>query len=420
MRIGMGVYRALSPSASACEHRSLSADEVATREPLLDSEGLAGGFLHREYVTHDARLVIETILAARGQGATTANYVRRQRPLAQGGRTTGVVAQDMVSGDAFEIRARVVVNATGPWPPPSGVGQRSGAPTMSLTKGVHVLLPRPRLPIRHAVAFFSPRDGRPLFAVPQSQFVYIGTTETSYEGDPARVGVDRADVAYLTEAAARAFPTQHVTTADVAASWAGVRPLVSGNRRDVDRLSRRYVLRWNSQGELSILGGKLTLHRRVARAALAAIARRSHWRARRRESRGADLLPGALWRTPPHEVALDLARAGLEPSAARHLMDTYGSRARHFAEILEQSPAGGERISPAAPHLWAELDFAIRHEMAIETEDFTRRRTDLGLSLAAAGVAMPRSLDAWQLPAVPGHMAAAPPRGPSLMQRSAT
>ena len=101
-------------------------------------------------------------------------------------------------------------------------------------------------------------------------------------------------------------------------------------------------------------------------------------------------------------------------------MDTYGSRARHFAEILEQSPAGGERISPAAPHLWAELDFAIRHEMAIETEDFTRRRTDLGLSLAAAGVAMPRSLDAWQLPAVPGHMAAAPPRGPSLMQRSAT
>jgi glycerol-3-phosphate dehydrogenase len=419
MRLGMGLYRALSPSASASEHKSLSAGETAAQEPLLASGGLAGGFLHREYVTHDARLVIETILAARDRGAVTANYVRRQGVLTQGGCAVGVLARDTVSGDEFEIRARVVVNATGPWAPPVA-GWRNGAPAMALSKGVHAVLPRRRLPIRQAVAFFSPQDGRPLFAVPQDGIVYLGTTETPYEGDPARVAVEGADIEYLAEAAAQAFPGRQIRAADVVASWAGVRPLVSANWRDADRLSRRYVLRWNSEGVLSILGGKLTLHRRVARAAMATMARRHGWPVRGADPEAESRLPGAVWPTPPLEVAAGLARGGLGADAARHLMDTYGGRARHFAPILDQCPTWGHAISPGAPHIWAELAFAVHHEMVVRPDDFTRRRTDLGLLMAAEGVAAPSSLHTWEPPAALAPMLAAPRRDPSPMHRSAT
>ncbi len=387
---------------------------------MLQAKGLVGGFLHREYVTHDARLVIETILAARERGAVTANYARCQGVLTEGGSAVGVTARDMVSEDEFHVRSRVVVNATGPWQPPAAGSQEAG-PDMSLTKGVHALLSRDRLPLRQAVAFFSPRDGRPVFAVPQNGFVYIGTTETAYDGDPASVAVAATDIDYLVEAAAGAFPGRRIEASDVVASWAGVRPLAPANRRDADRASRRYVLRWDSQGVLSILGGKLTLHRRVARAALAAVARRQGWRLPQTVAAPEDnMLPGAVWPTPRPNVASALAQRGLGADAARHLMDTYGGRSRLFVPLLDERPDLAKPISDAAPHTWVEVAFAMEREMAVKPEDFTRRRTDLELSLAAAGASMPSFSHDGRCPVASDAVPTPRSRGAAVEQRSAT
>ena len=386
MRLGMGVYRALSPLGAASAHRRLSAAAVARQEPLLASTGLAGGLLNREYVTHDARLVIETILAAREHGAVTANYVARREYIVERNRVVGVLARDMVSGASFDIRSRVVVNATGPWRPATHGPDACEDGRLTLTKGAHALLPRRRLPIRQAVSFPSPRDGRPLFAVPQHGFVYIGTTETPYRGDPADVTAGPHDISYLVEAAASAFPTCRLRVEDVAATWAGVRPLVAARGKGPGRLSRRYTIHWDSAGALSILGGKLTLHRRGARAAVAAIVRNEGLGANSRPMlREAEPLPGAVWPTPPAEIVSALEQSGLAAATVRHLTDTYGSRSARFVGLLREQSVWGAEISEALPHIWAEVVFAIRHEMAVEPEDFLTRRSDFSLRLAAAG-----------------------------------
>jgi glycerol-3-phosphate dehydrogenase len=394
MRIGMRVYRALSPSHAAKAHRRLSAAETVLHEPLLAPDGLAGGLLHQEYVTHDSRLVVETILAAREGGAVTANYVSRVVSLTEKGRAIGAVAHDAISGGRFDIRARVVVNATGPWRETAS-SQGAGAP-ITLTKGAHVLLPDHRLPLQQAVAFLSPRDGRALFGVPQSGFVYLGTTETPYHGNPGDVVADGADVAYLVEAASAAFPSCGLSAADVAASWAGVRPLVSTRGRALGQLSRRYTMQWDADGVLTILGGKLTLHRRMARAALGAIARQGALGGFR-PSTAHDMapLPGAVWSTPPSEVTAALLQHGLSHVSAAHLTDTYGARAAAFVTLLRERPDWARRIAAPLPHVWAEVGFAMRHEMAVCADDFLRRRGDLALRLAAEGLDVPPSLNAW-------------------------
>ncbi len=183
----VAVYHGLRPRRSGLTYRRLSPQEALQEEGLLRHSGLLGALLYHEFATHDARLVLETVLAARAAGAATLNYVGLVDFLAAGGRVRGGILQDQLTGRVLEVRARAVVNAAGPWSDMLARSVDPGRHRLRLTKGVHLVLPRHRLPLAVGVNLFSPRDGRAFMARPVGNLVFVGPTETDYAGDPSAV-----------------------------------------------------------------------------------------------------------------------------------------------------------------------------------------------------------------------------------------
>ncbi len=389
IRFLMSVYHVLRPIRGRQPYQHLTARETIEKESLLRRDRLLGGLLYGEFSTHDARLVVETILGARAAGAVTLNYAGLVNFLVSGGRVVGGLVQDQVSGRRAEVRARAVINAAGPW---SDALARALDPThrrLRLSKGAHAVLSRSRLPLAQGVSLLSPRDGRAFMVRPDGDLVFAGPTETEYEGDPSAVSADAADRDYLLETLDLYFPEAHLGSGDVIAMTAGVRPLSDQSSRPAGEVSRSYDMVWAPPGLLSVLGGKLTLHRRAAQEALRFLASRTGGDAGPARDDGRGHLAGAAGDSPGESVVQALRDGALSPETATHFLQTYGSRAPHLFRAIRDDPEGREPIVPGLPHVWAELPFAIEHEMAVRPEDYLWRRTDLALQAAARARPIP-------------------------------
>ncbi|MBK8504757.1 MAG: FAD-dependent oxidoreductase [Saprospiraceae bacterium] len=196
--IGLYIYDFLADVDGADKRLMLEKDEMLAIEPLLPGEKLLGGSIYAEYRTDDARLTIEVIKTGYRHGALPINYLKCIRILEDEGQAIGAECEDQISGKRLSISAKHVINAAGPW-----VDQiRAMVETISgkrlyLTKGVHIVVPKEKLPLNHAVYFDVPNDSRMIFAIPRLDVTYIGTTDTYYEGDKEQVKVSRQDVEYL-------------------------------------------------------------------------------------------------------------------------------------------------------------------------------------------------------------------------------
>jgi glycerol-3-phosphate dehydrogenase len=392
-RAGLAAYKLMQPRMAAARHSSLSTRETLLAEPLLRGQGLTGGFVCREYLTHDARLVWEIVLAAKLLGACVINYAKLVTLLMSRNRVGGALVRDDLTGREIEVRAQVVVNATGPWSDHFLSSRQIAEPRLRLTKGVHIIVPRARLPISQGVIFFSPLDRKPLVAIPIDNYVLAGPTETEYSGDPNDVGPDREAIEYLLESLANFFSKVALETKDVVGARAGLRPLYNQPARPAGQVSRAYRIEWQREGLLSIFGGKLTLHREAAHFAMKAISPKVKSQARARPSDSNEVLPGARWTLAQDNVRERLQHAGLEPDSINHIVRTYGSRSAIFPELFLEIPHWRTKIVKGLPHVWAEVAFAIRHEMATVPSDFLERRTDLAVCAMAEGTALPAELN---------------------------
>jgi glycerol-3-phosphate dehydrogenase len=384
-RGGMALYRALQPTASGSFHQLLDASSMRGQEPLLSAQGLQGGYLCREYLTHDARLVWETVLASTHAGACALNYVRLLEFITRGGRVTGGILRDELTGRTVEAHAKVVVNTTGPWSDRLTGSINPSTRRLRLTKGVHIIVPRRLVPLSQAVIFFSPSDKRPLVAIPTENLVIVGPTETEFEGEPGHVVPEPNDIEYLLEALHGFFPGFPVASSDVVAR-AGLRPLYDQSGKPAGEVSRAYHIEWQREGLLSVLGGKLTLHRQAAEEAFNVLAQRLGCAPPRASSPA--LLPGAVWPCSRETVAEKLSDAGVRPDAVLHLLKTYGSRALLFLELLAEEPALCEPLAPPLPFIRAEAAFSMRYERAACAQDFMERRTDLALRAKVEGITL--------------------------------
>ncbi len=177
--------------------------------------------------------------------------------------------RDRLGGGVAEVRARVILNATGPW---SDIVRRLAdpgtRPRLRTTKGAHIMVPAERLGNRGAITFRSPVDGRVMFVLPWGDFSYVGTTDTDFRGSPADVRADEADVRYLLESANSIFPAARLAAEDVVSTWAGLRPLLApldteGGRSE-SATSREHEIWQDRNGLLNVAGGKLTTYRVMA------------------------------------------------------------------------------------------------------------------------------------------------------------
>ena len=392
LEVGLTTYDLLSLGRGPHRHRRLSRSQILARERLLDSPELLSGALSADFRTDDARLTLENVLDAAALGAVAVSRVAVERlEKDASGRVQGVQANDRETGRLLSVIARRVVNATGPW----GDGLRrldrpDLPPLLRLSRGAHVTVPAQRLPLRHAVAFWT-EDDRLMFAIPQGPVTLLGTTESEHSGSPDAVQASREDVAYIFSAAARAFPAARLGPGDVVATFAALRPLVREIGKNLQETSREQSIELSSSGMLTVTGGKLTTHRLMgARAVDAVIAglagSRRGFGSSQTRTRSFPGAPGVPFRDFSTSFERASAEFGLPPDSARHLAARYGRRAENVLELVSEQRTLRERLVPGLPDIAAEILFAARAEDARSVSDVMIRRTHLFWQAPRQGV----------------------------------
>ena len=392
LRLGLLLYDTLSLFRNAQVHRWLRPQEAQQREPLVAGRGLVGMGRYYDAQVNDARLTLLTARAAHLHGAVVVNHARVVGLMKSGGRVVGAQVVDQVTGQQVEVRARVVVNATGIWVDEVRALDAAARPMVRPTKGIHLVIPRARLDSRHAVIFASPRDRRHMFLIPWGDFALIGTTDTDYQGSLDDPAADRADVEYLLEAARHIFPGAQLRPSDVISTFAGLRPLVAAPGSP-SSVSRVHVIVEDDSGLLTITGGKLTTHRLMAAELTDRVQKRLA------ESFGVQACSGCRTREPLEGAQIERAPVTTPDAAVnRHLAEAYGDEAAWVLAYAEENPALGERIVAGLPYLMAEPLYAVQHEMALTLSDVLIRRTHVIYEAVDGGLARARAVAALLAP----------------------
>ncbi|MBD2871108.1 glycerol-3-phosphate dehydrogenase/oxidase [Paenibacillus arenilitoris] len=381
--LGLRVYDYLAGVKRGERRQMLTREEAIAKEPLLKRDGLKGGGTYVEYRTDDARLTIEVIKKAAELGADAVNYAKAESLIYDGDRMAGANVTDRIGGGSYAIKARKVVNATGPWVDGLREMDRSKqGKTLRLTKGVHLVFDGSRFPLRQAV-YFDTEDGRMIFAIPREGKTYVGTTDTDYTGDIASPRMTEADRDYVLDAIAYMFPELKLASADVESSWAGLRPLIYEEGKDPSEVSRRDEIFRSPSGMLTIAGGKLTGYRKMAESVTDRLAKELEEEFGRAFGpsvtknlpiSGGDTEGSAGFPAFVERMRAEGMRLGLSGEAAGKLARRYGTNVGAVFGRLEAilNATGGQGLPPE----WhAALLYGIEEEMAAKPVDFLIRRT---------------------------------------------
>ena len=378
--IGLKVYDVLASVEGDDKRKMLDKKEALEKEPLLPDTILNGAGFYAEYRTDDARLTIEILKTASQYDAQILNYTQATEFIYENKRVVGAKVTDVFTDKSYDIKAKYVVNAAGPWVDElrqinnSKIGKR-----LHLTKGVHLVVPHEKLPVKQSVYFDIP-DGRMMFAIPRGKVTYFGTTDTNYQQDKDSVETSMVDALYLIEAVNNMFPEIHLTIDDIQSSWAGLRPLIHEEGKSASELSRKDEIFVSDTKLISIAGGKLTGYRKMAERIVDIIAKKM----KRRFEVEFDsiqtediILSGGPFQNYKSvklyskQVYKRINSTGLTEQDANYLVHNYGKQTDvildKFDELTEENIE--QRL------LKAEVWFTIQHEMTCTPTDFFMRRT---------------------------------------------
>ncbi|WP_338469518.1 FAD-dependent oxidoreductase [Niallia sp. XMNu-256] len=379
--IGLKVYDYLASVKKSERRKMLSREECIEKEPLLKRRGLIGGGYYVEYRTDDARLTIEVIKSAYHYGALCLNYIKAESlQYNESGEINGVTVTDIITGKSHSVRARKVVNATGPWV--DTICEKDGSlkgKNLRRTKGIHLVFDKRDFPLKQAI-YFDTYDGRMVFAIPRQGKTYVGTTDTFFEEDPISPKVTREDRGYLLKCINSRFPSLRLTDKNIESSWAGVRPLILDEGKNPSEISRKDEI-WESEtGLITIAGGKLTGYRKMAELVLDLISNRFEDRLFRPCKTAQTPISGgyveggsARFQAYVSRKAVEGVKYGLTLDEAKELVSFYGSNVDIVFEYLKKNKQ--EQSIPLS--LFVKLNYALDHEMVLTPLDFFIRRTGI-------------------------------------------
>ncbi len=398
VRAGLVLYDLLAGKYNIGRHRRIGQTEALQLAPQLDPRGLKGALVYYDGRTNDARLVIEIIKTAHAHGAAIANYVKLEgfRKDANG-KVCGAQVSDELTGESFELQARVVINATGVWM--NEVRSLSADLSdddkqLRPSKGIHLTVSAERLNVTTAWLIPAIGEKRFYFVVPWEGRVNIGTTDTDYRGDKDAPGAITAEVTNILQAVNAYFPSAQLEPSDVISAWAGLRPLISsGNTKQATTaVSRKEEIFTDRDGLISLAGGKLTTYRLMAERGidLAVEQLRDHFAVSAKPVSTKQILlsGGDLQRSDLETHARQIARAENLPFAtALHLLHNYGANAERLLELTHEDEALRQPLLPDLPNIAAEVLYAVRAEAALTIADVLTRRTRIAMLGAAMNCA---------------------------------
>ena len=373
--LGLWVYDAMAGYKNLGLHRRLSAASLRQLEPALRAQGLRGGCSYYDAVTDDARLTLENARSAWEHGADCVPYVEVDELIEADGEIRGLRVRDVLDGEgaaSLTVRARCVVNACGPWSDllrsRGGLQRRLVRPT----KGVHLTVRRACFPRDHAVVMSSPRDHRILFAIPWGTLAIVGTTDTDYDPRNGPPQATAEDVAYILDIARHYFPDSPIEHDDILSTWAGLRPLYHPESDGApSSVSREHKIVEERPGLVTVVGGKLTTYRIMARQVVdlaAQVAQRRGAPPAGRCQTADEVLVTRLddSRTPPSTLPAD---------TFAHLCAVYGPRAVAVGELARlRKDTLGQQLTAHAPDIAAQIVYAFESEMAMHLADVLARR----------------------------------------------
>ncbi|WP_042461559.1 glycerol-3-phosphate dehydrogenase/oxidase [Neobacillus dielmonensis] len=381
--IGLRVYDFLAGVKKSERRTMLSAEETLAKEPLIKKTGLKGGGYYVEYRTDDARLTIEVMKAAVEKGAMVLNYSKVLKLVYENNKVAGALIQDQLTGEEYEIRAKKVVNATGPWVDQIREMDRSKkGKTLQLSKGVHLVIDQSRFHLKQAIYFDTP-DGRMVFAIPRDGKTYVGTTDTFYSEDPVSPYMTVNDRSYIINAINYMFPEVGICEKDIESSWAGVRPLINEEGKSASEISRKDEIWESDTGLITIAGGKLTGYRKMAETVVDLLADMFHGEEGKNypacQTKNLPISGGDVggsenfnsYISTHYQKGID---AGLSEQEAKKLVRIYGSNVDTVYELL--AAKSEEAVQYNLPlELFIRLVYAMEHEMVATPIDFLNRRT---------------------------------------------
>ena len=376
MRIGLSLYDLLGLRRGEDRHRRLSNAEILEMMPNLRDIGLNGGFAYQDAQTDDARLTISVLKTAVRRYGTVAASGVKVTSLQQDEHGYRIMGRDDVSDTTVELTGRAVVSATWAFRPPHLHGSERG-PTTQLSKGVHLLYRGADIGLRSsAIVLPETDDDRVLFIVPWQGMALLGTTDTPFEGDPARTVAEEQDIEYLQRHLHRYLD---VPDADPVSSFAGVRALINDGRSTA-KASRAHTLISPAPGYTQVFGGKLTAYRPIAAEAVDTLM--THLGVDAPSPSATEMLIGAgVPDGLESGLSARLEPLGLRADYAPLLISRYGTEADRVVKLLESDPSLRDLLGSGDVTL-AEVSYTVRQESVESVADFALRRTHLAWSVS--------------------------------------
>lgn len=353
------------------DHRYCNNAALQQRFPGVETNNLKGACYYTDAMVDDSRLVLRVLQESIASGGHALNYCKVNQLLTHNNKVSGVLLHDRESGRELQLKAPIVINATGAWADTLR-NQLNPEKRVRPLRGSHLIIAKHFCPVTDVLTSLHPEDKRGVYIYPWEGTTVIGTTDLDHNEDlDIEASISEQETQYLLHGFNAMFPRTPLSRADIISTWAGVRPVIgSDNARDPSKERRDHAI-WSDNGLITVSGGKLTTFRLIA----------------------LDALDAAKRHLPPAKAFTD-DRVFTEPSIsaetlvsnntlwAQRLLGRYGDAAKTLlasTKTNEQGCIGDTEFS------LAECRWSARHEMVLHLDDLLLRRTRLGMCLADGG-----------------------------------
>lgn len=369
--IGLKIYDWMAWGSRFEKTKNIARQTLIKLLPNIRSGGLKGGVVYYDGQFDDARMAINLAKSCAEHGGTVLNYVKVCKLFKNNGKITGVRAQDVESGEEYELHTKVVINATGVFVDDIlNLDTDTHKQVIRPSQGVHIVLDRSFLPGDHALMIPKTSDGRVLFAVPWHDHVVVGTTDTLLNKHSLEPRALDEEINFILKTAGN-YMKKAPRRKDVLSVFAGLRPLAAPDKKagSTKEISRSHKLMVSSSGLITITGGKWTTYRKMAKDTVA-------------RAITVGKLPAAPCVTEETRVH------GFSEEPGHGHLNIYGSDAEGINRLVSENPKLGKALHDSFPNIRAEVVWAVRHEMARKVEDVLARRMRILFLDARAAIEM--------------------------------